>query len=105
MESKWLYRLESTDPEHGLWYKEDGTWVWDLGAMPDCKTKDLPMGYDERYQKNGRSWYSSCSNPEDLAHWFSLSDALALMEKGFRFMRYLATEYTEGRVGIATLVF
>ena len=53
------------------------------------------MGYDERYQKDGRSWYSSCSNPEDLAHWFSLEDALALMAKGFRFMKYLATEYTE----------
>lgn len=95
MEPKWLYRLESTDPSMGLWYNANGEYVWTIGTLPDCQTKDLPMGYDERYRKDGRSWNSSCSNPEDLAHWFSLDDALALMEKGFRFMKYLATEYTE----------
>ena len=95
MSPKWLYRLESTDPNHGLWYREDGTWVWDLGAMPDCRTKDLPMGYDERYRKDGRHWFSSCSRLEDLSHWYSLKDALELIAKGYRFSRYLATEYTE----------
>lgn len=94
-EPKWLYRLESTDPQQGLWYDANGDFVWTIGTLPDCQTRFLPMGYDERYQKDGRSWCSSCSNPEDLAHWFSLEDALALMAKGFRFMKYLATEYTE----------
>ena len=82
-EPKWLYRLESSDPQQGLWYDASGDFVWTIGMLSDCQTRFLPMGYDERYQKDGRSWYSSCSNPEDLAHWFSLSDALALMEKGF----------------------
>lgn len=95
MMPKWLYRLESTDPSQGLWYNAAGEYVWTIGTLPNCQTKDLPMGYDERYRRNGRSWYSSCSNPEDLAHWFSLEDALALMKKGFQFNRYLATEYTE----------
>ena len=94
-EPKWLYRLEATDPTHGLWYNSQSQWVWDIGKLPNCETKDLPMGYDERYHKDGRNWYSSCTNPEDLAHWFSLDDALTLMERGFRFMKYLATEYTE----------
>jgi hypothetical protein len=92
---KWLYRLESTDPKNGLWYNSYGEYAFAIGGLPNCRTKNLPMGYDERYQKNGRNWYSSCTNPKDLAHWFSLEDALELMRKGFRFMKYLATEYTE----------
>lgn len=53
------------------------------------------MSYDERYHKDGRCWYSSCSNKEDLTHWYSLKDANDLIEKGFVFTRYLATEYIE----------
>lgn len=93
--AKWLYRLESTIPEKGLWYNANGEYVWTIGELKDCCTKDLPMGYDERYRKDGRSWHSSCSNKEDLAHWYSLKDALDLIERGFVFARYLATEYIE----------
>ena len=95
MEPKWLYRLESTDPEKGLWYNAEGTYVWTIGELPDCETKDLPMGYDPRYHRDGWNGFSSCSNKEDLKHWFSLKDANDLIEKGFVFYRYLATEYVE----------
>ena len=94
-EPKWLYRLESTDPANGLWYDASGSYVWGLAALPNCQTKDLPMGYDERYKKDGRDWFSSCSNKEDLTHWYSIEDAIALLNKGFVFTRYLATEYVE----------
>ena len=95
-EPKWLWRIECTDPTNGLWYNEKGELKWCIGKLPDCQTKDLPMGYDERYQKNGRSWFSSCTKKEDLPHWFSLKDALELVNKyGFVFCRYLATEYVE----------
>ena len=59
MEAKWLYRLEATNPKNGLWYNEDSELVWGIGKLKNCKTKDLPMGYDERYHKDGRYWYSS----------------------------------------------
>ena len=95
MTPKWLYRLESTNPANGLWYNAAGNYVWGIGNLPDCQTKDLPMGYDERYKKDGRDWYSSCSNKEDLTHWYSLQDALDLIKNGFVFKRYLATEYVE----------
>ena len=95
MTPKWLYRLESTNPANGLWYDAEGNYVWGIGNLPDCQTKDLPMGYDERYKKDGRDWYSSCSNKEDLTHWYSLQDALNLIKNGFVFKRYLATEYVE----------
>ena len=95
MKPKWLYRLESTDPNNGLWYNNKNQYVFGIGELPNCKTKDLPMGYDERYHKDGRCWFSSCSNKEDLTHWYSLEDAEDLITKGFVFTRYLATEYVE----------
>lgn len=94
-EPKWLYRLESTNPENGLWYNSHGEFCWGINALPNCETKNLPMGYDARYQKDGRQWFSSCSNPEDLMHWFSVQDTLDLVAQGFEFARYLATEYEE----------
>ena len=94
-EPKWLYRLESTTPDNGLWYDSDGNLVWGIGKLPDCRTKDLPMDYDWRYKQDGRNWFSSCSRKEDLTHWYSLQDALDLITHGFVFTRYLATEYVE----------
>ena len=98
MKPKWLYRLESTTPDNGLWYDSSNNLVWGIGKLPNCKTKDLPMGYDERYHKDGKNWFSSCSNKGDLSHWYSLQDALDLIANGFVFTRYLATEYVEYEV-------
>lgn len=97
MNPKYLYRLESTDPNLGLWYNSQGEWVLDktLGRLPDNKTKELPMDYDWRYKQDNRDWYSSCSNISDLTHWYSKEDAETLLKQGFRFSRYLATEYHE----------
>lgn len=98
MKPKWLYRMEATSPDLGLWYNSRGEFCFKdgIGSLDDsCTTKSLPMDYDERYRKDGRMWYSSCSNQEDLLHWFSKEDAKKLKEKGFKFYKYLAVEYTE----------
>ena len=94
---KWLYRLEYKDGTCGLWYNGDGKWCFEqgIGSLVGCKTKDLPMDHDERYKQDGRDWFSSCSNKEDLLHWYSLKDAEELIKRGFVFTRYLATEYHE----------
>lgn len=92
---KWLYRLESDDPLNGLWYNESGDFVFGLDKIEGCKTRDLPMEYDERYKQDNKQWFSSCSNVEDLTHWYSVSDAKELLERGFNFYQYLATEYVE----------
>lgn len=97
-EPKWLYRLESINPENGLWYNSNAEFCFNegIGSLDDsCKTKNLPMGYDKRYRQDGRMWFSSCSRKEDLTHWFSKEDAKKLIEKGFVFTKYLATEYVE----------
>lgn len=95
---KWLYRLEYKDCTNGLWYNGKGEFCFQtgIGSLDDtCKTKSLPMGYDERYKRDGRDWFSSCSNKADLLHWYSREDANILLAKGFVFTRYLATEYEE----------
>ena len=92
---KWLYRLESKTPENGLWYNLNNNLVWGIRKIKNCLTKDLPMDYDTRYHKDGRNWFSSCSKKEDLLHWYSLQNALDLINNGFVFTKYLATEYVE----------
>lgn len=95
---KWLYRLESISPDNGLWYNSNAEFCFDkgIGSLDDsCKTKSLPMDYDKRYRQGGRMWFSSCSQKEDLTHWYSEDDAKKLLEKGFVFAKYLATEYVE----------
>jgi hypothetical protein len=86
MKPKWLYRLESTDKDNGLWYNSKGEFCFEkgIGSLDDsCKTKSLQMGYDERYRQDGKMWFSSCSNQEDLTHWYSKEDAEELINKGF----------------------
>jgi len=93
--AKWLYRLESVSKDNGLWYNSDNKLVWGIGNIEGCETKYLPMDYDPRYHKDGKNWFSSCSNKEDLLHWYSLEDAKKLIEGGFVFTRYLAVDYIE----------
>lgn len=98
MKPKWLYRLEYKDDSCGLWYNGNGEWCFEkgIGSLDDsCTTKSLPMDYDKRYKQDGRDWFSSCSNKEDLLHWYSKKDAKTLLNNGFVFTRYLATEYHE----------
>lgn len=93
-EAKWLYRLEAVDGNNGLWYNSNNEYVW---GCKECKgeAKDLPMGYDERYHIDGKNWFSSCSNIEDLLHWYSKEDAQYLLDHGFVFTKYLAVDFHE----------
>ena len=92
---KWLFRLESTNPDKGLWYDSNGHYVFTLGNVDNCATKDLPMTYDWRYKQQNKDWWSSCSTIEDLTHWYSIENARDLLAEGFRFSKYLAQDYVE----------
>lgn len=98
IETLWVYRLESLDPDNGLWYnnKAQNSFKKGMGILSDeCPSKNLPMGYDYRYRQNGKMWFSSCTNIEDLKHWFRAEDAKKLIENGFVFRKYNATEWHE----------
>lgn len=90
------YSIEEARNEenNGLWYNSNNEYVW---GCKNCKgeAKNLPMGYDERYHIDGKNWFSSCSNKEDLLHWYSKEDAKYLIDNGFVFTRYLAVDYHE----------
>ena len=94
MKPKGLYRLESTDPSKGLWYDSHGNYASEVCRL-DCSTQVLPMGYDPRYKKDGKDWFSSCSNKDDLLHWYSVDDVRALKENGFVMRMYRAIDYVE----------
>lgn len=94
-EAKWLYRLEAVSPDNGPWYNKNNEMVWGIGKLPNCKTKDLPMGYDPRYHEDSKNWFSSCTRKEDLSHWYSLQDAKDLIDNGLVFTKYLAVDYRE----------
>lgn len=90
---KWLYRLESLTDTNGLWYNNNDEFVLGLKDVPNCKTKDLPMEYDERYKQDNKDWHSACEFTEDLTHWFSPENAQWLTNNGFVFTKYLAVDY------------
>lgn len=91
---QWVYRIEALDPAMGLWYNDSGDWVFEEGiGQTDSPSRDLPMDYDERYQKDGKNWHSAGRNAIAMSHWFSRESAKDLMGKGYQLYRYLATEY------------
>lgn len=94
-EPKWLYRMEAKDDDNGLWYNASGEYVFGLGDIENCPTQGLYMGYDERYQKDGKDWFSACTNVSDLNHWYSEENAEDLLKNGFVFTKYLAVDYVE----------
>lgn len=95
MRPKWIYRLESTNPNKGLWYNSKGEFVLTLDDIDNCTTKHIPMDYDPRYKQGGKNWFSACSNIEDLTHWYSVQNAKDLVKLGFRLSKYLAVDYVE----------
>lgn len=92
---KWIYRLEATVPDKGLWYNSKGEFVLNLKEVPGCETQFLDMSYDERYKQGGHNWFSACSKKEDLSHWYSEADAQYLLANDFVFTKYLAVDYVE----------
>lgn len=94
-EAKWLYRLEAIESNNGLWYNSSGNYVFGINDAPNCSTKELPMGYDERYKQEGKDWFSSCSKIEDLTKWFSIENVVWLLDNGYVFTKYLAVDYHE----------
>lgn len=91
----WLYRFESIDPLGGLWYNSQSEWVYEDGIkkINNPVAHDLPMGYDPRYRKDGRNWFSSVPDSRLMQHWFHRENIPELLDNGFVLYRYLATEY------------
>lgn len=91
-----LYRFEATDPNAGLWYNEFGQYVFErngLNRVQNHKHLDMPMGYDERYRRGGRNWFSATQLRSDMSYWFNITDVPKMLDLGYRLWQYVATEY------------
>lgn len=87
------YRIENEDTQHGMWYREDGTFDPFILKLTEGKSKDLPMDLSGLYSEGGRKWFSSCSNTTDMQHWFSDKDALELFQAGYKLFEFEAVEF------------
>lgn len=88
-----LYRIERLETEHGMWYTGEGKYDPFIFTLTEGKSRHLPMGYDERYGKDGFRWRSACADKELLKTWFSKKDAEELMEAGYSMYRLESTQY------------
>lgn len=89
-----IYRIENPVTNHGMWYREDGTYDPFIKTLTEGISSHLPMEYCERYGKNGRRWYSGCKDLEQLKTWFSNKDVEELLEGGYRLYEFECEEYT-----------
>lgn len=89
-----IYRIENETTNHGMWYRLDGTYDPFIKTLTEGISKDLPMGYNERYSKDSLKWFSGCGNIEDMKHWFSALDALELNQNGYKLFEFEAEQFS-----------
>lgn len=86
------YRIENETTQHGMWYREDGSYDPFIMKLTEGRSRDLPMGYNEIYSKHGLQWFSSGGSIEDMKLWFSDRDALELFQSGYKLFQYEAQQ-------------
>lgn len=79
-----IYRIENIETLHGMWYRDDGTYDPFIFKLTEGKSRNLPMGFHEKYSKGGMQWISGCGSKDMMQHWFSNKDAVELFQCGYR---------------------
>lgn len=93
MEKAKIYRIENEETMHGMWYRADGVYEPFINRLTDGKSKDLPMGFHERYHKENLNWYSGCTDINLMRSWFSDSDAFELYSNGYRLFEFQSKQF------------
>lgn len=88
-----IFRIENEETNHGMWYRLDGTYDPFIMRLTEGRSKDLPMGFDERYMTNGFRWQSGAGSIEDMQFWFSELDALELHKNGYKLYQFESTQF------------
>jgi len=96
-ETKIIFRIEIPESKHGMWYDENGIYQKKIHILcPNGIAKDFPMPLNlELHRKNGEIWNSAGSSIDQMNHWFTSSDAMNLMNKGFKLFQYEVNMYQE----------
>lgn len=92
---KTIYRIENEETEAGMWYRSGAIYDPFIKTLKDGKSADLPMGYHERYSKDGLAWFSGTVNREQMQSWFSVQDAMELHANGYKLFEFVSNQYIE----------
>lgn len=88
-----IFRIENEITNHGMWYRLDGTFDPFIKRLTEGKSKNLPMGFDEKFHKENLKWFSGCSNIADMQHWFSDLDAFELSVNGYKLYEFQSKQF------------
>lgn len=88
-----IYRIENEDTMHGMWYRLDGIYDPFINRLTDGKSKNLPMGFDDKFHKDNLNWFSGCADVETMRHWFSDLDAFELFRNGYKLFEFQSKQF------------
>ena len=88
-----IYRIENPNTMHGMWYKLDGTWSPFIFNLTEGISRNLPMGFDARYSRGGKKWFSAGKSKDNMNQWFSPLDAIELATAGYKLFAFDSSEY------------
>lgn len=88
-----IFRIENQETFHGMWYRIDGTYDPFIMTLTEGISRDLPMGFHERYAKDGLKWFSGCGDRAQMQQWFSALDALELHQNGYQLYEFESEQF------------
>jgi hypothetical protein len=78
-----LYRVGQRDGRQGLWYDGEGAETCIIHTLAEGNAAALPMGPHPVFRADGRKWISTAESLRDIGFWFSKSDMIELLDRGF----------------------
>jgi hypothetical protein len=88
-----IYRIENEETNHGMWYRLDGTFDPFILRLTDGRSKDLPMGFNDRYYQDGFRWQSGAGSIAEMQFWFSELDALELFKNDYKLFEFESNQF------------
>lgn len=79
-----LYRIEHKETKAGMWHNYDGSYNGIIKTLTEGKSKNVPMNKIKEQSKDGKKWFSSVSNLDQLLEWFSRKDIEELVSLGYQ---------------------
>lgn len=96
-ETRIIYRIEIPEDKNGMWYSKDGIFQKKIHIIcPEGIAKDFPMPLNlELHRKDGLVWNSAGASIEQMNHWFTPTDAVNLMNNGFKLFEFEVNLFQE----------
>ncbi|TDW20467.1 hypothetical protein EV128_12597 [Rhizobium azibense] len=79
-----LYRVGYAEGSQGLWYDAEGRETGLIHTLSNAVAAGLPMAPNPVFKADGRAWISATDTLPGLANWFSHSDMIELIDRGYQ---------------------